>query len=161
MMVRVRDLSLNLRPTMLDDLGLLPALVWHFERLQAQRQIAVHFEQTGLSECRFPPAVETAAYRIVQEALTNAARHAGVTTVAVRFWANDAGVHFEVEDHGRGFDPNTVGAGRTCGLAGIRERVRLLGGEFQLESAPGAGTFLSVFLPVPVGKGANGQPPHD
>ena len=76
-MARVRKLSLDLRPAMLDDLGLLPALLWHFEHYTAQTQVRVNFKHSGLEKRRFGQEVETAAYRLVQEALTNVARHAG------------------------------------------------------------------------------------
>lgn len=78
LMGQVRELSLDLRPAMLDDLGLLPTLLWYFERFTTRTQVAVDYEHTGLDR-RFAPEVETTAYRIVQEALTNVARHADVT----------------------------------------------------------------------------------
>src|SRR5262249_27343234 len=136
---RVRDLSLRLRPTMLDDLGLLPALVWLFERYTAQTGVRVRFAHRGL-EGRFPPETETAADRIVQEALTNAARHSGVREVTVRL-AHEAGrLVLEVEDQGAGFDAEAVHAGsRTGGLSGMRERAELLGGRWSVQTGPGAG----------------------
>jgi PAS domain S-box-containing protein len=145
---RVRDLSLRLRPTMLDDLGLLPALMWQFERYTAQTRVAVSFEHGPLPG-RFPPAVETAAYRIIQEALTNAARHAGVAGVVVRLWADREGLGLQVEDRGAGFDPHGVAAaGTSGGLSGMQERVRLLGGRLDVDSAPGAGTRVTAELPL-------------
>jgi PAS domain S-box-containing protein len=148
LIARVRELSLDLRPAMLDDLGLLPALLWHFERYTAQSNVRVNLEHTGL-ERRFPPAVETAAYRIVQEALTNVARHAGVSEVTVRVWAQEGTLGVQIRDEGSGFDPDVVLAGETsCGLAGMRERVTLLGGQLVLDSAPGAGTRLTAELPL-------------
>src|SRR6185369_16335046 len=88
LMSRVSNLSLDLRPAMLDDLGLLPALVWLFERYTQQTSIAVEFERSGM-EGRFASEVETAAFRLVQEALTNVARHAGVKQVTVRLWRSE------------------------------------------------------------------------
>jgi len=82
----VRELSLNLRPAVLDDLGLLPALLWQFERYTAHTRVRVNFEHVGLERRPCRPEVETAAYRIVQEALTNVARHAEASEVHVRFW---------------------------------------------------------------------------
>ena len=78
-MGRVRDLSLDLRPIVLDDLGLLHALLWHFERYRQQTGVVAHFSHTGIEGRRFSQEIETAAYRIIQEALTNVARHAQVT----------------------------------------------------------------------------------
>src|SRR5262249_34961918 len=85
LLTRVSNLSLGLRPAMLDDLGLLPALVWLFDRYTSQTRVQVQFAHAGL-EGRVSPVVETAAFRIVQEALTNVARHAAVQTVDVRVW---------------------------------------------------------------------------
>jgi PAS domain S-box-containing protein len=145
---RVRDLSLRWRPTMLDDLGLLPALLWLIDRYGAQSRIQVHFEHEGL-ERRFPPPVETAAYRIVQEALTNVARHAQVDRVALRVWLGLDVLCLQIEDSGKGFDPRLQGQNPASGgISGMQERARLLGGRLALESAPGRGTRLTAELPV-------------
>jgi signal transduction histidine kinase len=148
LMGRVRALSLELRPTMLDDLGLLPTVLWHIERYTGQTGIGVGFQHSGIDR-RFPAEVETAAYRIVQEALTNVARYAGVTDVAVRCWLDQEHLCVQVEDKGAGFDPETaLAAGATSGLAGMRERASLLGGTLSIESAPGAGTRVRADLPL-------------
>ncbi|MBM4085365.1 MAG: sensor histidine kinase, partial [Planctomycetes bacterium] len=148
LMTRVRNLSLALRPGVLDDLGLLPALLWHFERYTARTEVRVDFKHTGL-ERRFAPQVETAAYRIVQEALTNVARHAKASEVTVRLSADAATLGIQVEDAGAGFDADAaLASGFTSGLAGMRERAALLGGRFALDSAPGKGTRLVAELPV-------------
>jgi PAS domain S-box-containing protein len=148
LMARVRALSLDLRPTMLDDLGLLPALLWQFEQYAARTGVRVDFEHAGL-ERRFRPEVETAAYRIAQEALTNVARHAGVAEVRVRLWAKDDALLLQVEDQGAGFDLEAADSvGRSSGLSGMRERAALLGGRLTLASAPGSGTTLAVELPA-------------
>jgi PAS domain S-box-containing protein len=144
---RVRDLSLRLRPTMLDDLGLRPALLWHFERYTAQTHVRVVFEHGPLPD-RFAPALETAAYRIVQEALTNVARHAGVRAATVRLWADDDTVGVQVEDQGKGFDARGGPDGGSGGLSGMQERARLLGGQLEIESIPGEGTRLTALLPL-------------
>jgi PAS domain S-box-containing protein len=148
LIARVRDLSLDLRPAMLDDLGLLPALLWHFDRYSAQTGIRIFFEHTGL-ERRFSPAIETAAYRIVQEALTNVARHGGVREVTVSLWAQGQHLAVEVYDRGRGFDPQKAWrVGGTSGLLGMRERAVLLGGELSVSSVKGRGTQLLALLPI-------------
>jgi signal transduction histidine kinase len=148
LLTRVRDLSLDLRPGMLDDLGLLPALLWLFGRYSSQTPVRVTIEHSGLDR-RFPPKVETAAYRIVQEALTNVARHAGVAQVTVRAWADSTTVNVQIADQGAGFDPEQAATnGATSGLRGMRERSVLLGGHITIESAPGAGTRLSAELPI-------------
>jgi len=148
LIVRVSDLSLDLRPSMLDDLGLLDALLWSFGRYTARTRVRVAFQHTGLEGRRFPPEIETAAYRIVQEALTNVARHAGVAEVAVRTWADQDVLGIQIEDRGRGFETEAALAGGTTGLAGMYERAALLGGYLAVESAPGAGTRLTAELPL-------------
>jgi signal transduction histidine kinase len=149
LMVRVREMSLDLRPAILDDLGLLPALLWHFERYTHQTRVSVTFKQTGLEGRRFPPEVETAAYRIVQEALTNVARHAGVSEVEVWLWANPKVIGIQVADEGRGFDTEAaLSAGVSSGLAGMRDRAILLGGQLLVESRLRGGTRLTAEFPV-------------
>ena len=146
LMVRVRELSLDLRPTMLDDLGLIPALLWHFERYTAQTKVHVTFKHAGVEGRRFPPAVETAAYRIVQESLTNVARHSGAASATVRVWADERTLGVQIGDAGAGFDPAAAGA--DAGLAGMRERAVSLGGELTVESSPGAGARVTGHLPL-------------
>jgi PAS domain S-box-containing protein len=148
LMGRVRALSLDLRPAMLDDLGLMPALLWLFERYTAQTGVRVDFSHTGLEQ-RVAPEVETAAYRIVQEALTNVARHAGTDGVTVRLWSDSSRVAVEIQDRGVGFNHEaTLAAGTTSGLAGMHERATLLGGHVTVNSAPGEGTLVAVELPL-------------
>ena len=145
---RVRDLSLDLRPPMLDDLGLLPTLLWFFRRFTDQTHVKVEFNHNILSK-RFPPRVEIGAFRIVQESLTNVARHAGVDRVTVRLRADRHTLRVEIRDQGRGFDPGTqLTSNIGIGLAGMRERARSLKGQFKVDSAPGSGTCLTVVLPL-------------
>jgi signal transduction histidine kinase len=129
---------------MLDDLGLLPALLWHIERYTAQTGVQVVFKHTGM-ERHFASELETAAYRTVQEALTNVARHARVSEVTVRLWADQHTLGVQVDDQGIGFDPAAaLAVSTTGGLVGMRERVALLGGQLAVESAPGSGTRLTA-----------------
>jgi PAS domain S-box-containing protein len=149
LMTQVRNLSLDLRPTMLDDLGLLPALLWHCGRYTDQTGVHVDFRHTNLEGRRFGPKAETAAYRIVQEALTNVARHADVAEVTVRLWAEQDTLNVQVEDQGAGFDPERVLLTEdSSGLVGMRERAVLLGGALTIESTPGVGTRLTAELPL-------------
>ncbi|MBI3301005.1 MAG: PAS domain S-box protein [Deltaproteobacteria bacterium] len=151
---RVRELALELRPAMLDDLGLVPALEWHYERYTGQTQVRVNFTHTGLAS-RPPQEVETAAYRIVQASLTNVALHAGVNEVTVRLRADQDQLVIEIQDQGMGFDPDTVLAGSaSSGLAGMRERAMLLGGQLTVESAPGDGTLVTAILPLVMKQGS-------
>jgi PAS domain S-box-containing protein len=145
---RVRALSFDLRPADLDELGLLPALLALFERYTAQTGVLVKFKHQGV-EGRFSSQLETGAYRIVQEALTNAARHAGVTTVNVRVWTDPEKLNLQIEDRGSGFEPEVVlKAPQSSGLAGMRERTVLLGGRLTIESFPGSGTTIIAELPL-------------
>jgi PAS domain S-box-containing protein len=149
LMGQVRELSLDLRPAMLDDLGLLPALLWHLERYQTQTQVQIDFRHSGVEGRRFAPEMETAAYRLAQEALTNVARHAGVCEAQVRVWADQDTLGLRIADRGKGFDPDlALAAGTTSGLIGMRERAVLLGGQLTIESAPGEGTCVTAEWPL-------------
>lgn len=143
---RVRDLSMDLCPPMLDELGLLPTLLWHFERYHAQTGVRVDFQHSG-PVGRFASKVETAAFRIVQEALTNVARHARVQEASVSLEAHPDRIELRVEDRGVGFRPESAWTEASSGLTGMRERARLVGGRFRIDSAPGAGTRLTAELP--------------
>ena len=148
LMARVRTMSLDLRPSMLDDLGLLPALLAHFKRYTAQTGIQVIFQHQGMQD-RLSSKVETEVYRIVQEALTNVARHARVPEVTVHILVQSGLVALKIKDKGIGFDPtSTIASGQTSGLIGMRERAALLGGYFTLYSVPGEGTELVVEMPL-------------
>jgi PAS domain S-box-containing protein len=147
LITRVRELSLDLRPAMLDDLGLLSALLWHFERYTHVTGVRVHVEHSGIDR-RFDPELETGAYRITQEALTNVARHAGARDATVRIWADEHVLRLEVTDRGAGFDRIAADLRQSSGLTGMRERVALLGGRVMIESSPGSGTRVFAELPL-------------
>jgi signal transduction histidine kinase len=149
LMGRVRELSLNLRPAMLDDLGLLHALLWSFERYTAQTGVRVVFNHYGIEGVRLAPKIEIAAYRIVQEALTNVARYADVREVKVIVTADAENLSLEVVDQGRGFLPEAaIASGASSGLTGMRERARLLGGTLRIDAAPDFGARLTALLPI-------------
>jgi signal transduction histidine kinase len=148
LVTRVHDFSLALRPAMLDDLGLLPALLWLMEHVHsAQTGLQVDLEHEGLDR-RFSWEVETAAYRIVQEALHNVARHASTDRADVRCLAEGDELFIQVVDEGVGFNPRSIRAHTTSGLRGMQERARLLGGQLRVESAPGKGTRVIARLPA-------------
>jgi PAS domain S-box-containing protein len=145
---RVRTLSLDLRPSMLDDLGLLPALNWLIERYAAQTGVRVDWRHKGV-ERRFPTAIETSVYRIVQEALTNVARHAGVAVVELRLLADDERLLLQIADEGRGFNVEDARQSQqSVGLLGMHERVELVGGTIVVDSEPGQGTHVSIVFPL-------------
>jgi signal transduction histidine kinase len=145
----VREMSLQLRPPMLDDLGLLAALLWHIERYTDQTGIKVLLKHSGLEQRRFAPELEITVYRLVQEALTNVARYADVHEAVVRLWVQADELSLQIEDQGCGFDPAAVLAQHaSSGLSGMRERSLLLGGDMSIEAAPGEGCRLMVVLPL-------------
>ncbi|MEP6637128.1 MAG: PAS domain S-box protein, partial [Acidobacteriota bacterium] len=146
LMSHARKMSLDLRPPMLDDLGLVPALFWHLDYYTVQTQVRVSFKHSGVEGRRFDPEVETAAYRIVQEGLTNIARHAAVEEATVRIWTQQHMLKVQIEDKGKGFDFEKILD--TSGLAGMRERTQLLGGQLVVESCAGTGTRLTAELSI-------------
>jgi signal transduction histidine kinase len=147
----VHRVILDLRPSVLDDLGLVPALRWFASRHLDPAGITVRWEVEGL-EGRLAPDVETALFRAAQEALTNVARHAHAETVLVQIVRQGSELHVEIEDDGDGFDPagvaGPVPSARGLGLMGIRERLELLGGSAEIESAPGQGTRVVLRAPL-------------
>ena len=142
----VRRLAVELRPSALDDFGLAPALERLAEAFGEQSGIAVDI-QTNLDSRRLTPEVETALYRIVQEALTNVAKHAEATRVSIVVTRRESSVTAVIEDDGQGFGAGG-GTGEGLGLVGMKERVGLLGGRLALESTEGAGTTVVAEVPV-------------
>jgi signal transduction histidine kinase len=142
----VRTLAVELRPKVLDDFGLVPALERLVATFSEKTEIAVDLE-AALPEERLPAEIETALYRIVQEALTNVVKHAGASRVSVLLTRGDASVTAVVEDDGRGFEAGES-SGEGLGLVGMRERVGLLAGRLAIESTEGAGTTLVAEVPL-------------
>jgi len=142
----VRHLSRQLRPSVLDDAGLVAALRRHISDFARFNALSVDFQVVGDESRRLPPEVETAAYRIVQEALTNVARHARATNASIILDLSGDVVSVVVEDDGIGLNPARIE--ETSGVLGMRERAVLLGGSLTIESAPGAGTTIYAKLPV-------------
>ena len=139
----LRRIAMSLRPTALDDLGLVPALEQLVEQAPAAATGAVNFDHSGLED-RLDPSVETAIYRVVQEALTNAARHADASAMSVDLRQRNGMLSAQVTDDGRGFEAERPG----LGLTGMRERAELIGGELEITSAPGSGTTVVLRVPV-------------
>ena len=145
-------LAWELRPAALDDLGLETAISNYVEKWSERHSIPLDFH-SGLANLRLPPPVETAVFRIVQEALTNVLKHAQATRVSVMLEYRYDELLVIVEDNGRGFQldvPLTVKAPGGLGLVGIRERVALVGGKLNIESEPGSGATLAIRIPAPV-----------
>ena len=146
---QIRTLSHELRPTILDDLGLLPALRFLAEGVSSRSSIPVTV--AGKLELRPAPAVETTLYRAVQEALTNITKHASATTVVVQVLKENGRIICSVRDDGAGFDETALVGGKRkggIGLIGIRERLHSLHGTLQIKSAPGRGTDLIITIPT-------------
>jgi signal transduction histidine kinase len=142
----VRRLAVELRPSALDDFGLEPALRRLGETVREGGTLDAQVV-TRLGATRLPADVETAVYRIAQEALTNAVKHAGANHVSVVVTRKATGVQVMIEDDGSGFDPTARSTGG-LGLLGMRERVELLDGTLAIDTSPGAGTTLIVELPL-------------
>ena len=147
----IRNTSLRLRPTVLDDLGLIPALRWLVGQQHAATNMDIGLEIAALSS-DIPPETATACFRIVQESITNAVRHARASRVRVRIAESAGRLDFEVEDDGAGFDPEQArvksSEGRSSGLTGARERAELLGGTLDVRATPGRGTVVHASLPL-------------
>ncbi len=142
--VVVRNMALLLRPPMLDDLGLLPALQWQAREITRRSGIRVKIAAEGIPE-NLPDNLKTAIYRIVQEALHNVMQHAEAHTVRVSIQLDDGRIYLSIQDDGRGFASKGE---RGMGLLGMEERVTHLGGSFTVESEPGEGAIVRVILPV-------------
>ena len=150
----VHHLALELRPTALDDLGLQAALANYAEEWSERSGVEVDFHGTGLDGDRLPAPVETALYRVVQEALTNVLKHAAARRVSVVLQRSPGQVSAVVEDDGRGFDAEATARRPTSagsGLLGMRERVALVGGTLTVESGAGRGTTVIARVPLAVG----------
>jgi two-component system sensor histidine kinase UhpB len=147
------NLARQLRPSALDDHGLVPAVETQLKRFAARTGIEVRLDTRGDPDA-LPEVVQTAIYRVAQEALTNVTRHAGATVVELDLEEDASGAELRVRDDGGGFDPSVVartsseGPGGGLGLVGMAERARLVGGELDVRSAPGGGTTVTLRVPT-------------
>jgi signal transduction histidine kinase len=146
----VHRMILDLRPSVLDDLGLQSAIRWYAERHLTGRGVSVRCEFDA-PDRRFPAAFETALFRVCQEAMSNIARHAHAESVLIQLSEDGGEIRIEIEDDGRGFEPDNVSHAerRHFGLMGIEERVEILGGKVVIDSAPGQGTRIRLAVPLP------------
>lgn len=155
-----RRLAWDMRPALLDDFGLDSALKKYLDNVSRRLEIPIDYESVfPPGSGRLPPQVEITLYRIAQEAITNVIRHAQPTRISVVLIRQDGEVTLSVEDDGRGFDILSVetGTASTLGLMGMKERVALMAGEFEIESQLGSGTEVLVTLPI----GETGENHHD
>jgi PAS domain S-box-containing protein len=148
---QVHDLSLDLRPSTLDDLGLVAALQWYVNRVTLRAGLIAAFKANDL-DTRLAPGVETACFRIAQEALTNVLRHAHASSVSVEVTHRNSGLHLLIRDDGVGFDVRAAmsrtGPDTSLGLHGMRERAAALGGRVRIESSSACGTAVDAMFPL-------------
>jgi signal transduction histidine kinase len=148
---QVRQISLDLRPPLLDELGLVPALRWLADQ-QAQRAALRITFAANLEFPEIDPAIQTACFRIAQEAITNSIRHANAETIGVQVYDEAGRLWLSVRDNGTGFDPDAAGKralrGASLGLPGMKERVLLTGGLLEVNSTPGDGTEIRAWFPL-------------
>jgi signal transduction histidine kinase len=141
----LRAIIYDLRPAALDDLGLIPAIRWFADQRLEPLGVQVSVE-TLARQPRLPSTAETVLFRVMQEAVNNVARHANARNVRIAFEANGEGIFARVEDDGQGFDLTEPRAG--WGLVGMRERANLIGGRLQVNSGPGIGTRIEIWIPL-------------
>ncbi len=155
LMSELHRLALQLRPSALDRVGLVGALEQYVREVRHHYGLDIQFETEKMDGMSLPPEIEISLYRIVQEALTNVARHAEATHAAVLVQVRDGNVVATVEDDGKGFDPGRAAQKGRLGLFGMQERAAMLGGSVIVESAEGAGT--TIFVQIPLSKDENRQ----
>jgi signal transduction histidine kinase len=157
-----RDLAQSIRPPVLDELGLVPALRWHLDDFRRRSGIQVEFETTGLEP---PPHPDTGAtiYRVIQEAMTNVARHSEAQCAKVVLQFDENAITGSIHDDGKGFRPETLvrpGTHGGLGLLGMRERIELAGGKIRIDSRPGCGTRITFSVPNRRNSDAFEEDPH-
>jgi signal transduction histidine kinase len=157
----LRKIIWDLRPSMLDDLGLFSAIRWFARTNLEKAAVKVDF-YTASDVTRMPPYLETMLFRIAQEAISNILRHANASQVFIRLWTEEEQVWLEIKDDGCGFDvEKTTGSvldRKRFGLLGIKERASLVHGEVKIESSPESGTCLQVHIPLPAGDPSPSEP---
>jgi signal transduction histidine kinase len=144
----VRRIATDLRPAVLDDFGLLAAMEWQLGEFQQRAGVETRWTSSA-GEVELDRDAAAAVFRVFQESLTNIARHAQATRVSVTVTVSGEALAFEVADNGRGITPEQFRNNKSLGVAGMRERLRLLGGELQIVGQPGQGTTVSVRVPLP------------
>jgi signal transduction histidine kinase len=143
----VRKIATDLRPGILDDLGLVAAIEWQAQDFQKRTGIKCSFAP-GMDEVEMNADRSTALFRIFQETLTNVARHSAATEVEVMLNRYDDNIALEISDNGKGIAPAEISGRRSLGLLGMRERAQLLGGELMISGSPKEGTSVTVRIPL-------------
>ncbi len=143
----VRKIATDLRPSILDDLGLLAALEWQGEEFEKRSGTKVKFINAA-GDLKVKPEVTTALFRIYQELLTNIARHANASLVTANLFIENNTLYFSIQDNGIGFNTETIGGKKTLGLLGIKERTLLIGGIYEIKTQPGNGSETVISIPL-------------
>lgn len=143
----VRRISSELRPSLLDDMGLFAAMEWHLEDFSKRTGLETSLVAGNEPE-KLPDTIKTGLYRIFQESLTNVARHANATKVIVKAEIKDKVMVLSIEDNGAGFDTSNVKSKKTLGILGMRERSSMMGGDYSITTTPGKGTIIVVSVPI-------------
>lgn len=142
----IRRISSELRPSLLDDLGLSAAMEWHLKEFEKRSGVQTHFE-SHIPDTELPDTVRIALFRILQESLTNVARHAQASNVVVSIIYHQETIAMTVTDDGNGMDTSRLKHSKTYGILGMKERAGMMGGNYHIESAPGKGTSINVEIP--------------
>jgi signal transduction histidine kinase len=143
----VRDISLLLRPSLLDDLGLIPALQWQAEEFTRRTNVPCTIDEDGSAE-DLPEASKTCVYRVVQEALRNCEKHSGATEVRVSVVEKDGTLRVSIRDNGRGFRDGAARQFSSLGVLGMKERAAALGGSLETRNCGGGGAEVRLTIPV-------------
>jgi PAS domain S-box-containing protein len=143
----VRRIATDLRPSILDDLGLIAAIEWQSQEFERRSGIRTEFI-SSIEEFNHSSAIAIGLFRICQESLTNVARHAAATRISISLQEEDEYILLAIEDNGKGFEVGKIGDKKTLGLLGMKERTQMMGGEFRIDSHPGKGTTLFVTVPI-------------
>jgi signal transduction histidine kinase len=147
----VRKISAELRPALLDDMGLIIAVQWHLKEFREHSGIRVVLN-CSIEEPGLPDIAKTGLFRIVQESLTNVARHAGAKQVAITFHNEKEHLVLTIKDDGAGFNQQEIKAKKTLGLLGMKERTYMIGGTYTINGTPGEGTTVTVKVPLTYGE---------
>ena len=147
MVETVRRVSFDLRPSLLDDMGLSSAIEWHLDDFEKNSGVKIRFNGFD-EEPKINDVIKTGLFRIFQESLTNVARHAGAKELAIDLKSENGDINMTIKDDGRGFDKEKIMAKKTLGILGMKERCTMMGGIYEISSTPGKGTMIMVKIPL-------------
>jgi signal transduction histidine kinase len=143
----VRRLATQLRPSILDDLGVVAAMEWQSEEFKKRSEIDTEFK-SSISDVQIPAELATGLFRIYQESLTNILRHSNATKVSASLTIQNEQLIFTIQDNGVGFNTGEINIKKTHGLLGMNERTKIMGGIYTISSSPGKGTSVIISVPI-------------